>query len=96
MAQRALPKEMEEKMQKAKDMKPEDMLFTYKGVLYPSLLCKPENFKAMERFEAREDDILLVAYPKCGECIIYYFDVLVVIIYVVAKLSCRFACRLMG
>ncbi|RXM36543.1 Sulfotransferase 6B1 [Acipenser ruthenus] len=56
---------MEEKMQKAKDMKPEDMLFTYKGVLYPSLLCKPENFKAMERFEAREDDILLVAYPKC-------------------------------
>ncbi|MGH0160389.1 UNVERIFIED_CONTAM: hypothetical protein FKN15_061599 [Acipenser sinensis] len=57
---------MEEKMQKTKDMKPEDMLFTYKGVLYPSLLCKPENFKAMERFEAREDDILLVAYPKCG------------------------------
>ncbi|KAK1170580.1 sulfotransferase 6B1-like [Acipenser oxyrinchus oxyrinchus] len=66
MAQRAIPKEIEEKMQKAKDMKPEDMLFTYKGVLYPSLLCKPENFKAMERFEAIEDDILLVAYPKCG------------------------------
>ncbi|XP_033873778.3 sulfotransferase 6B1-like [Acipenser ruthenus] len=59
-------KEVDEMLEKAKNMKPEDLLFKYKGILYPSLHSQPENIDAIESFEAREDDILLVAYPKCG------------------------------
>ncbi|MBN3285561.1 ST6B1 Sulfotransferase, partial [Polyodon spathula] len=58
--------EVEAMIETAKNRKPEDLEFKYKGILYPSLLCQPENVDAMESFEAREDDILLAAYPKCG------------------------------
>ncbi|XP_030052259.1 sulfotransferase 6B1 [Microcaecilia unicolor] len=46
--------------------KPGDLHFTYKGVLYPTVLCCPETFQKLEGFEAREDDVVMVAYPKCG------------------------------
>ncbi|XP_060609968.2 sulfotransferase 6B1-like [Anolis sagrei] len=44
----------------------DDLLFSYRGVLYPSRLCKVETFEALEAMEARKDDVLIVAYPKCG------------------------------
>ncbi|XP_063299672.1 sulfotransferase 6B1-like [Pelobates fuscus] len=44
----------------------DELLFTYKGVLFPSSTCSNETFEAMESFEAREDDVMLTAYPKCG------------------------------
>uniref|UniRef100_G3PB21 Sulfotransferase n=1 Tax=Gasterosteus aculeatus TaxID=69293 RepID=G3PB21_GASAC len=53
-------------MEQAKDMKEEDKLYRYDGVLYPSLMCPEEHLKALKNFEAREDDVMLVAYPKCG------------------------------
>ncbi|XP_053567756.1 sulfotransferase 6B1-like [Bombina bombina] len=42
------------------------LVFTYKGVLYPSVPCNIDIFQALESFEARNDDILLASYPKCG------------------------------
>uniref|UniRef100_A0A670HNH6 Sulfotransferase n=1 Tax=Podarcis muralis TaxID=64176 RepID=A0A670HNH6_PODMU len=45
----------------------EELLFTYRGVLYPKLVCSPGTFEALETMEARKDDKLIVAYPKCGE-----------------------------
>uniref|UniRef100_A0A667XWB5 Sulfotransferase n=1 Tax=Myripristis murdjan TaxID=586833 RepID=A0A667XWB5_9TELE len=54
------------KAQAAQEVKDEDKLYRYKGVLYPRIMCPEENLKALESVEAREDDILLVAYPKCG------------------------------
>ncbi|XP_029106637.1 sulfotransferase 6B1-like [Scleropages formosus] len=53
-------------MEKANQMKEEEKVFRYKGILYPILRCPEENLKAYESFEARPDDIMLVAYPKCG------------------------------
>ncbi|XP_078511819.1 sulfotransferase 6B1-like [Lissotriton helveticus] len=50
----------------AKEKTPEELLFTHKGVLYPSTLCSPETFQALEAFQLRADDLLMVAYPKCG------------------------------
>ncbi|KAK1905273.1 Sulfotransferase 6B1 [Dissostichus eleginoides] len=54
-------------LQRAKDVSDEEKLYRYKGVLYPQLLSPEENLKALENFKAREEDIVLVAYPKCGE-----------------------------
>ncbi|KAJ8013727.1 hypothetical protein DPEC_G00032800 [Dallia pectoralis] len=50
----------------ANGMKEEDKLYTYKGVLYPVILCPEENLKSIETLEARAEDVVLVAYPKCG------------------------------
>lgn len=48
-------------------MNPDELLFSYKGILYPVPFCSPEVFRAMESFEARRDDIILAGYPKSGE-----------------------------
>ncbi|XP_006017057.1 sulfotransferase 6B1-like isoform X1 [Alligator sinensis] len=47
-------------------MKSEDLLFSYKGIFYPATVCSPEQFKALEAFEARSDDVILAGYPKSG------------------------------
>ncbi|KAM4694234.1 sulfotransferase 6B1-like [Discoglossus pictus] len=49
-----------------KDISPDKLLLTYNGVMYPSAVCNTETFQAIESIEAREDDILLVTYPKSG------------------------------
>ncbi|TNN73575.1 Sulfotransferase 6B1 [Liparis tanakae] len=53
-------------LQKAKDVSDEEKLYRYNGVLYPRLVCPEDHLKALENMEAREDDVMLVAYPKCG------------------------------
>ncbi|KAG2467954.1 ST6B1 Sulfotransferase, partial [Polypterus senegalus] len=64
--QRDIEEGLKEMLQKAKNTKPEDLVLTYKGVKYPSLLCTVETLNEIPFFEARQDDLLLVAYPKCG------------------------------
>ncbi|XP_076599494.1 sulfotransferase 6B1 [Chaetodon auriga] len=54
------------KTEMAKNVSEEDKLYRYKGVLYPHIMCPEDHLKRMESFQAREDDIVLVAYPKCG------------------------------
>ncbi len=51
----------------SKGLKEEDKVYRYNGLLYPKVMCPEVNFKALENFRAREDDIMLTAYPKCGE-----------------------------
>ncbi|XP_073413766.1 sulfotransferase 6B1-like isoform X1 [Dendrobates tinctorius] len=58
--------EMKRTVEKAKSMTPEELQVSYKGILYPSLLCSEATFQAMETLEAREDDVLIMTYPKCG------------------------------
>ncbi|XP_072265382.1 sulfotransferase 6B1-like isoform X2 [Pyxicephalus adspersus] len=58
--------EMKKVAEKASKMKPEELQFKYKGILYPSLLCSEATFQAMEKLEAREDDVFIITYPKCG------------------------------
>ncbi|XP_074393517.1 sulfotransferase 6B1 [Zonotrichia albicollis] len=50
----------------ANSMHPDELLFSYKGILYPTTVCSPEIFKALESFEARRDDVILAGYPKSG------------------------------
>ncbi|KAH1173099.1 hypothetical protein KIL84_016938 [Mauremys mutica] len=57
---------LDQAMATAEKMVPEDLLCSYKGVLYPVIDCSAETFKALESFEARSDDVLLVGYPKTG------------------------------
>uniref|UniRef100_A0A3Q4AYD4 Sulfotransferase n=1 Tax=Mola mola TaxID=94237 RepID=A0A3Q4AYD4_MOLML len=49
-----------------KGMSDEEKIFTYNGVLYPSIMCPEETLKRLDSIQAREDDVMLVAYPKCG------------------------------
>ncbi|KAL8185952.1 UNVERIFIED_CONTAM: hypothetical protein K2H54_060212 [Gekko kuhli] len=53
-------------MAEGEKMAPEELMFTYKGILYPATVCSPEIFKALEQFEARSDDVILAGYPKSG------------------------------
>lgn len=57
---------MQSRVEQAKSMKNEEKLYRYNGVLYPSIMCPEDNLKALANINAREDDIMLVAYPKCG------------------------------
>ncbi|XP_029962203.1 sulfotransferase 6B1 [Salarias fasciatus] len=57
---------MKSKVEMAKQMSEEDKVFRYKGILYPLIVCPESHLKALEGFKAREDDVVLVAYPKCG------------------------------
>uniref|UniRef100_A0A674KB33 Sulfotransferase n=1 Tax=Terrapene triunguis TaxID=2587831 RepID=A0A674KB33_9SAUR len=63
---------LDQAMATAEKMAPEDLLCSYKGVLYPVTHCSAETFKALESFEARSDDVLLVGYPKTGEYIVFF------------------------
>lgn len=58
----------------ASSMHPDELLFSYKGILYPAAVYNPESFKALESFEARSDDVILAGYPKSGEYILIFFS----------------------
>ncbi|CAI9583761.1 unnamed protein product [Staurois parvus] len=47
-------------------MTTEELKFSYKGIQYPTVLCSKETFQGMEKMEAREEDVLIITYPKCG------------------------------
>ncbi|KAM6366914.1 LOW QUALITY PROTEIN: sulfotransferase 6B1-like [Alca torda] len=57
---------IEKAMAAANTMDRDELLFSYKGILYPVTFCSPEVFRAMESLEARSDDIILAGYPKSG------------------------------
>lgn len=61
--------DMKKRLEEASKLTPEELKFSYKGILYPTILCSKETFQAMEKMEAREDDVLIVTYPKCGKCV---------------------------
>ncbi|CAH2252683.1 sulfotransferase 6B1-like [Pelobates cultripes] len=56
---------MQKLLAEASKKSPEELVFNYKGVLYPSSICSTETFQALESLEARQDDLMIVTYPKC-------------------------------
>ncbi|KAM9155258.1 sulfotransferase 6B1-like [Pangshura tecta] len=64
IARKKFIERLDQAMATAEKMVPEDLLCSYKGVLHPVIHCSAETFKALESFEARSDDVLLVGYPK--------------------------------
>ncbi|XP_044070972.1 sulfotransferase 6B1 [Siniperca chuatsi] len=66
MSTNAFVANVKSRMQMAKEISDEEKLYRYNGVLYPRLMCPEDHLKALENLKAREDDIMLVAYPKCG------------------------------
>uniref|UniRef100_A0A8D0G824 Sulfotransferase n=1 Tax=Sphenodon punctatus TaxID=8508 RepID=A0A8D0G824_SPHPU len=57
---------LDKAMAEGEKMTREEKLFTYKGIAYPTTVCSPEIFKALESFKARSDDVILAGYPKSG------------------------------
>lgn len=47
-------------------MKDEDKLYKRDGIIYSTIMSPPENLEAAKDMQAREDDVFVVAYPKCG------------------------------
>uniref|UniRef100_A0A803TK15 Sulfotransferase n=1 Tax=Anolis carolinensis TaxID=28377 RepID=A0A803TK15_ANOCA len=47
----------------------DELLFSFRGVLYPTSVCNAEAFEALVTMEARKDDILITAYPKFHLCL---------------------------
>ncbi|XP_054882280.1 sulfotransferase 6B1-like isoform X2 [Poeciliopsis prolifica] len=66
MSSNPLADRMQARLERAKAMRDEDKLYRHNGVLYPTLMCPEEHLRCLDGLEARDDDILLVAYPKCG------------------------------
>ncbi|XP_031434977.1 sulfotransferase 6B1-like [Clupea harengus] len=62
----SFPAKIQSKMELARKMEDQDKLYRYNGVLYPVIMSPEENLRALEDLDARPDDIMLVAYPKCG------------------------------
>lgn len=67
---KAFVDEINKVLAKSEGLTLKDLLFSYWGTLYPATVCSVEMFQALENLEARKDDLLLVSYPRCGECII--------------------------
>ncbi|XP_032072253.1 sulfotransferase 6B1-like [Thamnophis elegans] len=57
---------LEKVMKEGEQMTPEEMLITHEGIAYPTVFCNPEQFKALEAFQARSDDVVLAGYCKSG------------------------------
>uniref|UniRef100_A0A8D0FAC4 Sulfotransferase n=1 Tax=Strix occidentalis caurina TaxID=311401 RepID=A0A8D0FAC4_STROC len=57
---------MENVFSQSEKIAPEDMLFSYRGILYPAVISSPETLEALKSFETRSDDVILAGYPKTG------------------------------
>nr|XP_006131364.1 sulfotransferase 6B1-like [Pelodiscus sinensis] len=66
MAKSSVIQELLQYLDKVKGKTSEELLFSYKGVLYPIGLCSAETFQALDTIEFRHDDVFLAVYPKCG------------------------------
>uniref|UniRef100_A0A8C8R5J9 Sulfotransferase n=1 Tax=Pelusios castaneus TaxID=367368 RepID=A0A8C8R5J9_9SAUR len=64
--QNKLADEIEKALKKSKGVSLDDLLFFYQGIPYPAPVCSAETFQALEIFEARRDDMVVVSYPKSG------------------------------
>ncbi|XP_028828276.1 sulfotransferase 6B1-like [Denticeps clupeoides] len=53
-------------LERTKNMTDEDKVYRYRGLLYSTIMSPVENLEALRTMEARPEDLLLVAYPKCG------------------------------
>uniref|UniRef100_UPI003D9C9791 sulfotransferase 6B1 n=1 Tax=Danio rerio TaxID=7955 RepID=UPI003D9C9791 len=58
--------QMKSRMETAAKMKDEDKLYRRDGILYSTVLSPPETLDKLKDLQARKDDLILVAYPKCG------------------------------
>lgn len=67
MTEKTFVEEIEKALEKSKGLNIKELLFSYQGTFYPTTVCSAETFQALENFEARKDDVVLVSYPKCGE-----------------------------
>ncbi|XP_070589991.1 sulfotransferase 6B1-like [Erythrolamprus reginae] len=66
MSQQPLIKFLDEKFEENEKTALSERTFMYDGVLYPANFCCLEVLKSIHTFRAREDDIILVSYPKSG------------------------------
>ncbi|XP_026077462.1 sulfotransferase 6B1 [Carassius auratus] len=66
MSQPPAMSSMKDRMEIAAEMKDEDKLYKREGILYSTILSPPETMDKLKDLETREDDLILVAYPKCG------------------------------
>ncbi|XP_066467615.1 sulfotransferase 6B1 [Tiliqua scincoides] len=66
MTETSFVEEIEKALEKSKGLNIKELLFSYQGTFYPATVCSAETFQALENFEARKDDVVLVSYPKCG------------------------------
>ncbi|XP_042296732.1 sulfotransferase 6B1 isoform X2 [Sceloporus undulatus] len=66
MTEKTFVEEIEKAIQKSKGLNINELLFSHQGTLYPTTVCSAETFQALENFESRKDDLVLVSYPKCG------------------------------
>ncbi|XP_041959273.1 sulfotransferase 6B1-like [Alosa sapidissima] len=67
MAQKlTLEERVQQNKARAQSMPDEEKVFRYKGILYPTIMSPMENLEALRTLEARQEDVVLVAYPKCG------------------------------
>ncbi|XP_078614172.1 sulfotransferase 6B1-like [Branchiostoma floridae x Branchiostoma japonicum] len=48
------------------DHLPEGPYEVYRGILFPTALIPKESLEAMKTFEIRDDDVVIVSYPKSG------------------------------